>query len=220
MKTFAYIILSLLFFYTNSFAQTDSIIKFKPIKGNKTIEVNLSPFSSSPISLNYLRGRIFISEKTALRTGASLGFDAKGKSNKSLGISILPGIEKHFKGTNRLSPYIGAEIFVGLKSASSKTSIDTGAVKISTKVKGAWADGSNQGFLNIGSNALMGCDLYIVKHFYIGFEFGFGISFLKYSDIVSTLTVNGKGTVTTIDGGTTFNIGTNYNSSFRLGFVF
>jgi hypothetical protein len=182
--------------------ETQASKAFKPLAGDVTLEFNFNPFAASPLSFNYLRARYFVEEQLALRTGLMLGIQG-GSSFFSLDWGIFPGVEGHFKGTERLSPYIGGELAIAGRASSG------------TDIKGAWPGGSNRGFFNFGINGVAGCDFYFSKRIYMGLEGGFGLSLISNSDIVDT--VSGA---TTSKGGTTFQLGPNYNSAIRLGFVF
>jgi hypothetical protein len=193
---------------------------FKPESGNVSFEMNFNPLSAAPLSINYLRARYFLSSSTALRLGFSLATRSVN-DNKSFEWAVLPGIEKHFAGTDRLSPFIGAELAIAGKSSSSSSSTGTGNSQVTTTTKGSWAGGSNRGFFNLGVNLVAGCDIYLSKHFYAGMEAGFGFSLLSESDVTTTVIPNGgSSTVTTTTGGSTFQLGPNYNSAVRLGFIF
>lgn len=192
---------------------------YKPSAGAKSFEVNFSPFSGSPISisspigLNYLRGRYFTTDNTAYRLGASLVVFSSDP-NSSFELGIAPGIEKHFEGTSRLSPYVGAELVLGLRSSSA--SWEAGGT--TTKVSGAFSDAStNRGFFNFGLNGVIGCDYYFAKHIFVGFEAGFGINYINWSQ-VQTTTGGGTPFVDSESRGQ-FVIAPSAKSALRLGFV-
>lgn len=139
--------------YAQQVSQNTEETSFKPLNNNWATELNINPFKndvSANNSLNQIKFRKFISERTALR----LGFGAnrissdiensnpygtnptiyrEEKSSTTLGVNI--GFEKHFSGTKRLSPYIGVDL--AFSDKSSKQEINRGANK--TTVKGGWA---------------------------------------------------------------------------------
>lgn len=108
----------------------------KAVKGKYTTELNVNPFEgevSFNNLLNQIKIRTFISDQYALRLAFNTDFiknvnDAENvygpapykseQTQKSATIGVNFGIEKHFPGTQRLSPYIGAEVFYGNKSSS------------------------------------------------------------------------------------------------------
>jgi hypothetical protein len=197
---------------TESTAGTD----FKPDAGDNTFEVNFNPFSATPVSLNFLKFRYFLSEDLAARAGLSLGIRGGG-DNSSFEYAVLPGIEKHFRGTDRLSPFIGAELIIAGRS-SSYSSTNNGTTR---RISGAWGDGSNRGFFNFGLNALIGCDYYFSKNIYMGIEAGYGFNLISTNEITTTIIpASGATVITTQQGGSAFNLGPNFNSAIRLGFAF
>ncbi|MGE0588772.1 MAG: hypothetical protein AB7O48_09375 [Cyclobacteriaceae bacterium] len=208
-------IFSMIVLTTFCLAQEDGL---KPTAKKITAEMNFDPFSGNALSINYLRFRMFASDRTAYR----MGFAASVRSEEPQSdlkrsyfeLNIRPGYEKHFAGTERLSPYVAAELDIAIKK--SKVTNDAGGTF--TEINGAWSDnGLERGFTRIGFNVIAGADFYFAKHFYVGTEFGFGLQSVSSSDIEITLA--GGGTVQN-NGGRTLQIGPNFNSSIRLGFVF
>jgi hypothetical protein len=196
-------------------ASEDRGTDMKPEAGNITFEVNFTPFSGTPIQLSYLRFRYFLSENVAVRAGVSLGLRSGG-DNSSFEYGLLPGIEKHFKGTKRLSPFIGGELILAGRSSSGSITAGTNT----RRINGAWLDGSNRSFFNFGLNGIIGCDYYISQHFYMGIEGGYGFSLISNGDIVTTDISGTQTQTTTITGGSAFTLGPNFNSAIRLGFAF
>jgi hypothetical protein len=222
MKKLCQIIL-LSFCYQISFSQDATTdVTYKPAAGNATVEVNFNPFSSAPISINYLRFRKFVSDRNAFRMGVSLGFknqkDIENVTKSSFDINLRPGYEWHFAGTDRLSPYVGLEADFALKSSSfsdDRDALTRGSIK---SISGAWdQNGSERGFLRLGANFIIGADYYIVKRLYLGLEVGYGFQSIGSSDIETTPF---SGNVVKSKGGSIFQLGSNFNSSLRLGFAF
>lgn len=149
----------------------------KSVAGNKTLETNL--YFGWGNSAN-LKLRRFTTDTNVLRYETSISYhtsnfqDKDGKSN-NLTISYIPGLEKHFTGTDRLSPYIGLSLPLTLKLANYDSP--------TLEVKGAsdpW--GNDRGYFDVGLNGLAGADLYVVKNFYVGFEVGAGFYFTKHTE--------------------------------------
>lgn len=207
--------------------------EFKPTAGANNLELNFIPLSGTPIKLTYIRYRRFLTATTAVRVGVGLSISStsvdsiftttsggkvisKSKTSKT-GWNIKPGIEKHFAGTNRLSPYFGAELDLAGQSSKDVTPVGlttTDAVIIVTsrnKAKG--------GFFRVGAGVLAGFDCYITKHLYLGSEFGFGLQLVKYSDLRTEVSTGGPAIVD-VNQGSEFNLGPNFNSSIRLGWIF
>lgn len=216
-------------FFTILFIITLSAIQvhaqdIKPTAGDWGVELNFKPLSSSPISINYLRFRSFNTENTAVRLGVFLGVQLdkpdvdpgndEKTTNQTIEVNLRPGIEKHFEGTQRLSPFIGGELDIAFKRSKSETEDDGNE----TSIEGAWSQfGQERGFTRFGANLILGGDYYIAPRLYLGTEFGFGFEFIRQSDIKSK---NGNLVVEEEDGGSTFQLGPNVNGAIRLGFNF
>ncbi|MFM8914558.1 MAG: hypothetical protein ACKOE6_16820, partial [Flammeovirgaceae bacterium] len=80
---------------------------YKARAKNLTAEVNFNPFSSAPISINYMRLRTFVNDRQAFRIGFSVSArnqkQIENVTQSSFEISLRPGNEWHFAGTERLS---------------------------------------------------------------------------------------------------------------------
>jgi len=136
--------------------------QYKPEKGSFTTEMQFTPFgfnakvdynndrvdfSTGPFSMDGLRLRYFVSDKTALRV--SLGYNndqgsrtidlddisedsysktvVTGESSEKYSkttFSLSPGFEFHFGNWERLSVYFGMEAVLGLTSSKSKVEQD------------------------------------------------------------------------------------------------
>ena len=172
------------------------------------------------INAGLLKGRYFVNESLALR--ASLGLASGGTRNKDSNLNTEDikksneftlgfGAEHHFSGTDRLSPYIGAEVFLGSVTSSDK---DVSSSRtITTK--------SPSGFL-IGGDLLLGADYYIARHLYLGAEAGLELRHLSKGK--GNITTNPKsGSSTSVDGTQTScarGINTGLRAGFKIGFVF
>lgn len=198
---------------------------FKPAGGEKNIEVNFAPLGGSPISINNLRFRYFMSSDMALRVGFSVASSSNTTINSgnvnsvelesktsNFGLAINPGIEKHFAGTDRLSPYVGAELNFAMNSTT-QTAEQLNATFDGVAGESEVKDGST----TFGLNLLIGADWYFSKHIYMGTEVGFGFASTSNADTESS-PVTGP-TVSTPNG-SSFNLGPNFNSAIRLGFLF
>ncbi len=206
--------------------------QFKPTSGFDA-EVNFSPFSATPISIDYLKLRMFLNESMAVRLG--FNFNIANQTDKTsygtptspviqeakssaFTFGLHPGIEFHMTGTDRLSPYCGAELNITMRSASTDVTNVGGTSGKTSKYDGVWMNGSNNAYTMVGLNLFCGTDFYVAKHLYIGAEFGFGFGSASYKDqvySVSTSTTN-----VTTPGGSSSSLGFNYNSYIRLGWSF
>jgi len=223
----------------------DAASDFKPAGGANNLELNFVPLNGKPIQLTYIRYRRFLNEKTAIRVGIGFSYSSskadsvfnanitagntvsEGYKMTKMGWNIKPGFEKHFSGTNRLSPYIGAELDIAGQSSKEVTPTGIDAdddfyiVTERNKNKG--------GFFRIGANVLAGFDVYVTKHLYLGTELGFGFQMVNYSDYkketeypssVTPQTPDPVGNPDPANQGKEMNVGPNFNSSIRLGFIF
>jgi hypothetical protein len=209
---------------------TVSVILFRSAYAQDTLktsakswsaELNVNPFQgqiSLNNALNQIKVRYFATEKLAYRLAFNINNFRKdnGQSNvygtnpiensdvkKSTTFSINLGLENHFTGTRRLSPYIGAEIAFGVKDASE--TINT--KQSTTEIKGGWQStqviqynngngtyyytnifNTEIGFQSYGINLVTGFDYYVSKNFYFGYEMLFGYNYTKYNKVETTVT--------------------------------
>jgi|SRR5690554_1010402 len=203
----------------------------KQTGGEQNLEVLFAPLGGSPIGINGIKYRKFTSATTAIRAsvfvglesattktlgGGSTGKDELKTTNSRFDISIQPGIEKHFVGTDRLSPYYGAEALIGFGTRGTKRDATYGVDNSIKSIKS-----NSQSFLDIGVNAFAGVDFYFADNIYLGAEFGFGIGYNMQMDTKSeSLDMNGDIVTSEGPGGSTINIGPNVVGAIRLGFLF
>lgn len=240
--------------------------------GEKNLEVNFSPLSENPIGIEGIRFRMFNSESSAIRVGFNISGDKQTDvwaqpgeevapngslvttpelyaTNKSFGFSISPGYEKHFAGTDRLSPYVGAELMFAMNSTTQTEEHHSGNSESTFDDPANWSTWTTErkdGTTSFGLNALAGADYYFADNFYLGLEIKLGFHSHKQKDVEVTvsdenawllypgatnvdefLTINeaGKMEVRTIigDGTGAFKFsdwGPAVNTSFRLGWLF
>lgn len=207
---------------------------FKPVAGKVALELNVaSPFAAStPFSLPQygFKARYFIADQWVARLGfnwdltntttpivLSNGIDNEEETTFNYTMSIVPGIEKHFAGTDRLSPYIGALIPISFASSENVSYAGlSSASKIKTTVQNA------TGFTSVGLGLLSGADFYFIKSLYLGVEFGLTLSYATQKDKETSYEVTGGTAIPkeTVDGGSTFKITPAANAAFRLGYWF
>jgi len=229
-------------------AQDEATDRFRPSKNNFSAEVNFKPFSSeAPISIDGFRGRLFLSNKLAIRIGCNFAtkkihdetpfvynntvyYNTRDERYTVAGVNT--GIEYHFLNSKRFSPYVG--VIIGFENKSSKAVYDdvepdyysgTNIYKtVTTEYKNAWRYYSGtqtnlieRGYTRISGNIVLGGDIYLMKHLYMGLELGLGYNSLVYKEVEIT----GEGTLATKfpkakDNGFSINV----NNSIRLGFWF
>lgn len=225
---------------------------FKPLKGDFATELNFNPFKgnlSFNNVLNQVKGRYFIHPQLALRLGININtldsalnygnpygtqanFNSDERKSTSFGLSI--GIEKHFKGTKRLSPYIGADLFWGTKSASQEMRNSAST----TTVKNGWLNyqyvqsltppyyystviNMIEGAYNrFGISAVAGFDYYVAKNFFLGYEFNLGYSKTNYKTPEVTVTGQNVTTPNFYSNNATSKFGTSLVNGIRVGYIF
>jgi hypothetical protein len=227
---------------------------FKARSRNFVTELNVNPFRgdlSLNNALNQLKLRYFTNDRIALRLGFSAN-TVKNSNNasspygtspftnneekKATTVSLNAGMEKHFTGTKRLSPYLGAEVLLAKKWSTH----DISNMHMSTNVEGAWRQQtytndpnypvlvsgfSERAFFKYGANIVTGFDFYMAKHFYFGYEIAFGFSSTQYTDINTSTIYTSPGTVPSespvIDyDDQSFSFGPSLVNGIRLGYAF
>ncbi|MBN1338325.1 MAG: hypothetical protein JXA03_03325 [Bacteroidales bacterium] len=223
MKKYLFIISLCLLVFASAQAQET----FKPGTGGFTAEVEFRPLNANPINLNYFRGRLFTSDNFAVRLGANLYYknlkeepdNGQDESKRStILFGIYPGFEQHFGDMKRLSPYIGGELGVAIKSAKDTYTDNSGTSQAETVYNGAWSDGSERGYFSVGLNFLVGADFYFSQKIYMGVEMGFGLQSITESEV--KLEETGQQDNTISEKANAMEIGVNYNPAIRLGFSF
>ncbi len=243
------LILASIFATLGAFAQTtkiDSEQSLKPGAKSLTTELNVNPFNgqiSLNNSLNQIKFRYFTSQDVALRFGFNVSridsannvnnpygtnssFNSDEKKSTTIGVNL--GVEKHFKGTKRLSPYFGADLSITERSSSENISNN----QSTTTVTNAWyytyfsnnttiTSIQQPGYTRYGLNLFTGFDFYIARHFFFGYEFDYSISKTSWKDIsiVSTPSTGvNTGNSSIKNTNTTF--GPNLINGIRLGYSF
>lgn len=205
--------------------------QYKPVAGDGNLEVNFAPLGGSPITIGGIKYRSFKSETSALRLGVFLGYGSSSKvtqdenttleqvelsdSESSFSINIQPGLEKHFAGTERLSPYIGGVLALGYTATTEKEEQQVPDKKVGiTTTKG--------GNFSVGLNAVAGFDYYVASKLYLGTEIGFGLALssdmtkkVSYENIAGA-----EDTESNVDNQSRFDLGPNVIGQIRMGWVF
>lgn len=193
--------------------------------------MNFAPLGGTPVSIGGIKYRSFKSETSAFRLGVFLGHaststvtqdensqtqlvELKDK-NSTTTISVQPGIEKHFAGTDRLSPYIGGVLNIGYGMTSKR-------VESQVANQGVGATITKGGTLDLGLNAVAGFDYYVANKLYVGTEIGFGVA--MKSDLTKKVSYDNiegmQDSESKKDNKSQFNVGPNVVGQLRLGWVF
>lgn len=214
----------------SSYAQDDMSSAMKQESGNRQLEVQLAPFGGNPISIGGIRYRAFLSDQSAYRATIFIGYSSSTTpdpqqntqgntvdledSESSFIISLRPGYEIHFDGTDKLSPYVGAELDFAMQTSSSEDQNLVNDATISTTTKGT------NGFTRFGLNLVAGADYYIAKNLYMGTELGFGFAMTSNSDIEIESDAPGFQAPDPVAQGSSFDLGPNVLGQIRLGYTF
>lgn len=209
-----------------------SLLAQKPTAQNPfSLEGQLS-YNTSSLSFNApsLRMRYFIKDDLAARVSLSINnvstkdfyyeladnAGAEGTEiNKTSNTMISLGAEKHFAGTNKLSPYVGADLAIGMGNTSAKWDKFDGSGYNADFTAVAKAPTSM-----IGLNLVAGTDYYFAENFYVGLELGIG--FMSMTEKAGEFEFTTAGTTTTNlseptkSGG----FGNNFIGNARIGWRF
>lgn len=187
--------------------------EFKPKAGNLTTEVAVQGLINN-MSFNIqdqafgngamFKARYFKADNLAYRVLVFANVESETtkadpddlKENK-FGLGLGFGMEKHFAGTERLSPYVGFDGIVGFDSSKSEQG--------SNETKGPNS-------FRIGVRGVFGADYYVAKKLYLGLEGGLGLFYRSTGETE----VNGT---TTNKGGNSFSFAPSLVGGVRVGFV-
>ena len=192
---------------------------FKPKAGDFSLEVGFAPFAQDGIiNEGALAGFIHFTDKVALRIGLSLGTvsetwdngktgsELKKTKESALGLTLSPGIVYSFKGTPRLTPYIGGGINFGILSTREK--VEYGNDETITKHPSGFDSWS------VGLGVGTGFNYYFAKKLYVGAEVNLGFDYVTFLDE----TIKGDPKPTNKHHGAEFGI--NAYPLLRLGWTF
>ena len=216
----------LLIFSSFAFTQKPSIENHYSIEG----QLSYNP-ASLQLNAPSFRMRYFIKDKIATRLTVMIdnsidrdyinvvpgnSSSAQGHIiNKNLDMIINIGGEKHFIGTDKLSPYIGSDILIGFGNTKRDLMNTDGISWI-----GNYTEKSYNPRNHVGLNIVGGTDYYFLNNFYAGLELGIGF--------ISTSTKAGKTVTQIIENQTTtltppskeFLLTNNFIGNFRIGWRF
>ncbi|MCL7987927.1 hypothetical protein M8998_08250 [Sphingobacterium sp. lm-10] len=232
------------------FAQTYDDGSLKAKKGNFLTELNVNPFKANLSlnnSLNQIKGRYFIKDDLALRLGVSVNVvDSTGSygspygsqsyfistSTKQSSTDFNFGIEKHFRGTNRLSPYIGVDVSWGRQRSRNNVTTNASTVDVKNGYLELMPVYDNNGYGNhftltpdgytrFGAMAIAGFDFYMAKSFFVGYEFNLGYSNFKYkTPEVTGLGDDSRGIFNSISNKSVTSFKPSLMNGIRIGYTF
>ena len=219
-----------------------NVLAQKPIKGERSAEVNLN-FQTGAAAISYdlpaeLRFRYFLQDNVALRL--RLGMNASSNkyaisnpqgtiisevvSKTGFGFTFAPGIEKHFVGTKKLSPFMGAQIAMSLSGGDRKDISNSGYANPSNNlvIEGDYYHSKSGSKFAMNLGGYMGADYYFAEHIYLGAEFGIGLFGMSKTSEGSERYVRlGDSELTgkTLSSSSSRLFGV-YSGAVRLGFIF
>jgi hypothetical protein len=213
----------------------------KSASGDFTLETTLNlQVGTAPISLftPNVRARYFIMDDLAARVqflsssdNMTNNFNENSDGTGGKGEQIIKnsffsfgiGAEKHFAGTDKLSPYLGALVTFGSFGASEEwKEFDESTSAYSKGTTGNITNGNTMGgsaasFFNF--SLLAGADYYFLENVYIGGEFGWGFTSIGGKDEEKTETKGGTTTKEINPGSSSSGLGIS-TGSIRLGVKF
>ncbi len=167
----------------------------KALQKDLTIEATLNlQVGGAPINfqISEIRMRYFLKNNLALRTKLTLGFSNNTDyvykvidptippftlKSKSSNFSFGAGLEKHFTGTDKLSPYFGGEVGFGL-SNNSLNGLNT--IDGQNYTQNGTFTAQSVGAISFYTGLIFGADYYFVSNVYIGAEIGYGFAIQNY----------------------------------------
>jgi hypothetical protein len=201
------------------FAQDDSSSEYKPKKGTITTEVGLvGGLNNANFNLNEgtAKFRYFFKDAIAFRLG--LGIASQSTTNSNPQTAVPPatpvpittdvtkfssklfslGVEKHFKGSDRLSTYAGFDLLLGFVGSSAESSTDNGTfANLSGATDIVSGRPVNRSGSEFGVRITTGADYYIVKKVYLGVELG--LSYISSSSDAVTSSIKSLPTGPVVD---------------------
>jgi outer membrane protein W len=162
--------------------KTDAGTFEKPSAKSLLFEVNFSPDltgGNSPFSLPFLaqgsdivviKARRYMSDNKSLRILANISLDNDKDENdliqRATTVALGAGVEKHYAGKERISPYFGYGGGFGLNLESQEFVGGDGTEGTSSTTTVAFSAGMFAGF-----------DYYIMPDIYLGMEINYGFGF-------------------------------------------
>jgi len=209
----------------------------KPTGGTVTGEVSLNGAINN-INIGLVQGarvRYFLGDNLAIRVG--LGLDVRNRTNKDYenpdgtggvgeekesysNFQLLPGVEYHFAGGEKLSTFAGAYLLVGIEGAkTTRINYTAGGYtsNFSQTVDGQSSFGRKGTTFGLGLYS--GFDWYFVEKLYLGVEWGLLFGSTSEGDVVTTTSAGGA-TVTKTAGGSRSQFGVQALGALRLGYQF
>ncbi len=187
-------------------AQEESL---KPLEGDWGILLNINGLinniqinnNTSPYNTSVITGKYYLTDSKVLRLDIgprissvktmredSVGANLVGVDSTTTNTSLYlaAGIEKHFKGTKRLDPYIVGQVGLGFIG---KTKVDTEIRDVSSiGTETTTITYEQDGGFSLGIMGTAGFNYFLAKNFALGAEYSVGYNFLKQGGNFSEIT--------------------------------
>ncbi|MBM3920376.1 MAG: hypothetical protein FJ347_04020 [Sphingomonadales bacterium] len=205
----------------------------KPEKGNVTAVLGLSPGTGgNTVNTFGINGRYFYKPDIAfvLGLGGSYSVDVNNYAEnvdgtgdegtftyRSRYTELNLGIQKHFSGTSRLSPFIGADLLAGADGTHHKGE-DAGT---SGYIKNYSYDREAQA-AQVGIRAVVGFDFWVMKGLYVGAVYRPISLILQKEDDTTTTSGSNGSTIKTVNPGGSYATLNTFGEvgSVRIGWLF
>lgn len=182
---------------------TSLVMAQKPTEGNPSsleVQLNLAGENNTVIAPS-LKYRYFLSSNLAIRFGLGYNSD-KTEENftenpdgtgatgsvemKSSSFEVSPGVEYHFAGTDRLSPYLGVALTIGSGKYTETGSATDGVEYVEGLTYDYEAPVSMFGF-----SILAGMDYYVAENLFVGAELGWGSTSTTFKEAEGSASFGG-----------------------------
>ncbi|MCE2846874.1 MAG: hypothetical protein LW707_07560 [Sphingobacteriales bacterium] len=209
----------------------------KPTKGNVTTEVNLNLTSGNTTDLygGGLAFRYFLGDDAALSLGFVIAtdktennFSENGDGTGATGTQTLssstivfrPGYQKHFGGSDKVSPWVGVELPITLNSAKEEwDNVGPDADGELNYADGVTAEVTG-GSTSFGLTLNGGADWWFTDGMYLGVQVGWGYNSTTVKDTEVSLTAGGTTTDFSLLGGKSGGFAAQTTGGLRFGFKF
>ncbi len=180
--------------------ENKEVNQYKVDEGKFMMEIGYVPVSAGSVNLpgGMIRGVYVLSEKIELKMGLNIGIEKEVWDNAKDGdqwrkdsertavFAIEPGFNYCFEGTNRLEPYIGAELAFGIRSYKTVEETQNNKRIVKNEIE------NEIGFNTFGVAANAGFNFFVAKNLFIGAEIKLGVE--VQSDKKVTVEENGTTT--------------------------
>ena len=205
----------------------------KPEKGNVTTELGVSlGTGGNTVNTFGVNGRYFYKPELAfvLGLGGSYSVDVNNYAENADGTGdegkftyrsryteLSLGVQRHFTGTSRLSPFIGADLLVGADGTNQKgeDANSSGYIKNYSYEREAQT-------AQVGIRAVVGFDFWVTNGLYVGAIYRpLTLMLQRQDDVTTTSGSNGSTTKTVTPGGGYASLSTfGEVGSIRVGWLF